>query len=550
MNTTYEDILHQVITDATFEEIFDVKALQKMQDEFAKSLGIAAIITDVNGDPITRPSNFTALCSDYVRATEEGLCHCKNSDSAMCGDKSKAYSVSRCLSGGLMDGGVGFFVGDRHIGNWNFGQVRFAGNDLTYQELRERSELLKVSAEDFSREYERVPVMPEERFEHVARFASIIAAKYSDEGYLKCVHKADELYKIAMEKRIQEEKERLQYENTYDYLTGLYNRNSFEQEMQKQQILGTVPVAVIVADVNNLKLTNDVFGHKFGDQLLYEIARIMKQEAFEGYVMGRCGGDEFNVMIPGGNRQNAEWFCHRVRLELAINYNCCVLPSVAFGVGKKEHDGEVIKDFMEVADQKMYLQKVRIKQEESFMDNVRKVMIGRKRMSEELCLRIKNCTEAFADFLGFDLYKKDMFLHLTEIHNYGSVILDEELYSKRFGDKLPILEVRELSKIPVINGKLANLYPAYAGVSGLLQNFAENYDGTGMPNGVAGKKIPELSRHGRVVCDYLYVMEPAPVGLGLSEQEAKTYVRDRSGKKYDPDVVNAFFEFLENYTVI
>lgn len=63
-----------------------------------------------------------------------------------------------------------------------------------------------------------------------------------------------------------------------------------------------------MADVNNLKLTNDIFGHKFGDQLLAEIARIMKQESFDGFIIGRCGGDEFNILIPNGNRQDAEWF--------------------------------------------------------------------------------------------------------------------------------------------------------------------------------------------------------------------------------------------------
>lgn len=71
MKKTYEDILQEVIDKATFEEIFDMDALQKMQDEFALSLEIASVITDVDGKPVTLPSNFTCLCADYVRMTEE-----------------------------------------------------------------------------------------------------------------------------------------------------------------------------------------------------------------------------------------------------------------------------------------------------------------------------------------------------------------------------------------------------------------------------------------------------------------------------------------------
>lgn len=544
MNKTYDDILQEVIDNATIEEFFEIGSLQEMQDEFALSLGISSIITDVDGNPVTNPSNFTSLCADFIRRSEAGLKQCKGSDAVIGSTENENYIISKCFSAGLIDGGVSFYLGNRRIANWVFGQVRFTDNSLSDEFLIKKSLSLNVDPEDFEREYSKVPVFDETRFSHVARFAAILANKFSQDAYLKCVHQAEERYKIMIENSLQSKKERLQYENSFDFLTKLYNRNSFEQEVNDLELLQTVPVAVIVADVNNLKLTNDIFGHKYGDQLLSEIARIMKQESFDGFILGRCGGDEFNIIIPGGNRQAAEWFCHRVQLELSKNFNCCVMPSVAFGVGKKDHVEENIKEVLEIADQKMYRNKIQIKQKETFIENLKRVLTGKHRLSDEILLQTRQLTDAFADYMGFNMYKKDMFWRLTELHNLGVVILSDELYERRFEAKLPLEHIRELSKVPVINAKIANLYQAYAGCSQLLEAFYENFNGSGIPNGLSGVNIPELSRYGRVVCDYIYFTYESPIGLGKDRRTAMKLLLKNAGKLYDPAVVKNFQKFI------
>lgn len=544
MAIIYEDILNEVINNATIENKFNIGHLQKLQDEFAMSLGIASIITDIDGKPITNPSNFTCLCSDYVRMTEKGLEQCKCSDSVIGSVENESYAVSKCLSAGLVDGGVSFYIGKRHVGNWVFGQVLYPHNVLSDEEIISKSLSLNIDPEDFEREYKNVHKMTEEQFMHVARLASIIAKKFSDEALSKCEIEAQNIYKTEIENNIQREKERLENENSYDFLTKLLTRNSFEAEIKRLELLQITPVAVIVCDVNNLKLTNDIFGHKFGDQLLEEITKTIKFEAFDGYIMGRCGGDEFNMLIPGGNRQDAEWFCHRITIELAKNYNCCVIPSVALGVGKKDHSEERIKDLLEIADQKMYRKKIQIKQKATFLDNVKGALIGKKRTSEELMLQLKELTVSFAEFLGFDLYKKDMFVHLTEVHNVGEVILNEELFGRRFDTKHPIPDLRELSKLPVIASKIAALYPNYAPVSPLLQSYYENYNGTGFPNKISSKEIPEIVRYSRILTDYLYFQQPKPIGLAKDAKGAMKLITKGAGKIYDPAFVKKFQEFI------
>lgn len=544
MAILYDEILDEIINESTIQNKFNIASLQKMQEEFALSLGIASIITDVNGNPVTSPSNFTCLCADYVRMTEVGLKQCKCSDSIIGNVEAGSYAISKCLSAGLVDGGVSFHVGKRHVGNWMFGQLVYPDSMLSDEEIIKKALTINIDPEVFEQEYRKVHKMSEEQFLHVAHLAAIIAQKYSEEAYAKCEAEAQKRYKAAIENNIQSEKARLEQENSYDYLTKLLTRNSFEAEIKRLELLQTIPVAIIVCDVNNLKLTNDIFGHKFGDQLLEEITKIMKFEAFDGYILGRCGGDEFNVLIPNGKRQAAEWFCHRVTLELQKNFNCCAVPSVAFGVGKKDRVQEQIKDLIEIADQKMYRQKIQIKQKETFLENVKKALIGKKLLSDEILLLTKELTMAFSDYLGFDLYKKDMFIHLTEMHNFGVGVLDEQMYAKRFDTKLQVLEIRELSKVPVICAKLAALYPETAMISPFLQVYYENFNGTGYPNGISGKEIPEIVRYSRILTDYIYFQQEAPIGLGKDAKTALKLILKGSGKIYDPICVKSFQKFI------
>ncbi len=66
--------------EITFEELFNLEDIQKLQDEFASAAGIASIITHNDGTPITSPSNFCRLYNDVIRKTEKGKLNCFKSD--------------------------------------------------------------------------------------------------------------------------------------------------------------------------------------------------------------------------------------------------------------------------------------------------------------------------------------------------------------------------------------------------------------------------------------------------------------------------------------
>jgi len=96
--------------------------------------------------------------------------------------------------------------------------------------------------------------------------------------------------------------ELLGYQATHDELTGLINRREFERRLQRiVQHVGEPPpyAAVLFIDLDQFKLVNDTSGHVAGDQLLLQLATVMRAQLGEEHVLARLGGDEFGVILAG-----------------------------------------------------------------------------------------------------------------------------------------------------------------------------------------------------------------------------------------------------------
>jgi diguanylate cyclase (GGDEF)-like protein len=118
---------------------------------------------------------------------------------------------------------------------------------------------------------------------------------------------------IAERKFAQEELERLA---STDPLTGLYNRRRFfmlaEAEFRKATRYNR-PLSVILFDVDLFKRVNDTYGHGIGDQALIHVARMARVSARDADVISRHGGEEFALLLPETNRQDARIAGERLR---------------------------------------------------------------------------------------------------------------------------------------------------------------------------------------------------------------------------------------------
>jgi hypothetical protein len=76
------DHSNQSAEQISFDDLFNLDDIQRLQDEFAQATGVASIITKPDGTPITQPSNWCRLCK-IIRKTEKGLINCYKSDATI-----------------------------------------------------------------------------------------------------------------------------------------------------------------------------------------------------------------------------------------------------------------------------------------------------------------------------------------------------------------------------------------------------------------------------------------------------------------------------------
>jgi diguanylate cyclase (GGDEF)-like protein len=169
-----------------------------------------------------------------------------------------------------------------------------------------------------------------------------------------------------LEKRVHKRTKELQSANKAierlsisDELTGLYNRRGFyllaEQELMRAQRQNSVPLIIFI-DVDGLKKVNDELGHKLGDHLIAEAARIIKASMRKSDIIARLGGDEFCIMALDSKHTAV-----RARLQKMIDeFNAQPQPftlSMSMGFASPKTHDEKLDTLLAQADQEMYLEK-------------------------------------------------------------------------------------------------------------------------------------------------------------------------------------------------
>ena len=106
----------------------------------------------------------------------------------------------------------------------------------------------------------------------------------------------------------------------YDSLTGLHIRRSwFDQAVQElvRAKRYNHPMSVLMMDIDHFKKVNDMYGHNCGDEVLQKAAQIFKKTSREIDIIGRYGGEEFVVILPNTNEENALLVAERIRERIA-----------------------------------------------------------------------------------------------------------------------------------------------------------------------------------------------------------------------------------------
>jgi diguanylate cyclase (GGDEF)-like protein len=157
-----------------------------------------------------------------------------------------------------------------------------------------------------------------------------------------------------------DEFKKLQINAATDALTGLYNRRLYDEycdkELNRAKRYGH-QLAIVILDLHRLKEVNDRHGHLQGDQVLQLAATTLRKTMRASDFAFRIGGDEFALLLPQTDPEQAITLCRRIRTQYETDIRPLKMEigvTLDFGVAVHPHDGETKSALMNLADQRLY----------------------------------------------------------------------------------------------------------------------------------------------------------------------------------------------------
>lgn len=181
-----------------------------------------------------------------------------------------------------------------------------------------------------------------------------------------------EEYKEELEEKLEAGRRSLKGDDRKDLLTGTLSKTYFENRLKVIDRSEVAPVALIQANINDWKFFHDNFGEEESDRLIHIVGKTLMDMGKPEYVIGRCDGDLFNIVIPMPEEQEAEEYVSRLRGTFETFEDSVLVPSVAFGIVYKTNVEESLLDKLSDAEYEMFNNKLEIKSAPGYRERLEK----------------------------------------------------------------------------------------------------------------------------------------------------------------------------------
>ncbi len=333
-----------------------------------------------------------------------------------------------------------------------------------------------------------------------------------------------------------------EYLSYHDQLTGLFNRRFFEEELHRLDTERNLPLAVIMIDVNGLKMINDAFGHEKGDELLVAVSELLRTSCREGEVISRVGGDEFVILLPSTSEKSAEKLIRRIYDRLAEQPAGDWVISISAGLSVKETPRQPVELTYATAEKNMYRRK--LAESQSMRNQTVQIImrtLGEKNRRERVHSdRVGNLCRRIGEAMGLEYQTVKELETAGLLHDIGKIVVDDKLVNK--AGPLTPEEYAEVKKHPEISYQILRAVDSYATIADDILSHHERWDGAGYPRGLAGENISLAGRIIAVADSYEAMTATRPYRMALPHETALEEIRRNSGTQFDPSVVEIFLK--------
>ncbi|MFL0195392.1 PocR ligand-binding domain-containing protein [Clostridium sp. WILCCON 0269] len=527
LRTTKDNHIDCDISLLKIEDVIDINLLQKFQDNFAKSMNIASVTVDTDGNPVTKPSFYTSFCMNFTQSTDIGTRRCAESHKrggieAVRSGKPYVYTCHA----GLIDFAVPIIVEDKHIGTILGGQI--LTSKLEESIYKRTAAEIGVDEFGYLNAVNKIKITNEENIKAAAEVLYIIANALSKMGY---------------------EREHLEYLSYHDQLTGLYNRRFFQKELHRLDVQRNLPLTIVMADVNGLKLINDSFGHTMGDELLKKAAEVITKGCRADDIVARFGGDEFVILLPKTDAYGTKEIIRRIK-NIALKEKVGSFDiDISFGYGTKNDEEEKIEEIFKKADDNMYKSKIfeSLSMKERTIGTIISTLYEKDEKEKQHSHRVSALCQSMGAVLRLSEGEIKELKTVGLFHDIGKIAIEKNILNKQ--EKLTDNEWEEIKRHPEIGFRILGTVSDMSQIAQYVLAHHEKWDGSGYPKGLKGQEIPLPSRIIAIADSYDAMVSDRNYHNALPEEVAVEELKINAGIQFDPALIRIFIEKVLNKPV-
>lgn len=380
-----------------------------------------------------------------------------------------------------------------------------------------------------------------------------------------------------------------------DGLTGLPNHRAIVEQLHKEMERARRyqrALSVLFFDADRFKRVNDTYGHAVGDAVLRQVGERAASVIHGGDTIGRFGGEEFVILLPEVEEEEAKELAERIRVAVAAEVVAAtevkggIAATVSIGIASYPVDGENEQTLLSQADEAMYIAKrmgrnqVRTAEEARRIGEDAELMAllqetGQSEIAQREGATLEQLRQTYTIRMISSLLSllerrgNDQNIHAHAVsdlatalaqkmgqtseavfriglaallHDIGMVAMPDRFLQK--GHLFTPQELALLKEHTVIGAQILESSPFLIDLAPAVRHHHEQWNGAGSPDQLSGKDIPLVARIIAVAEAYDALQREHSSQAEYSSEYALAEVQQGAGVQFDPEIVQLLAEVL------